>query len=136
MQGLNRANAKMTADQGPNDGYIAASGNSQIITSTNATSTRSGAPSQWGANGAMIDKRLAVLSKRSVPLGKSFMSGASNAPKLKRSVSMDAGLNAQVPPPRDEPKKPGYCENCRVKYDDFKVVSPFLELLLSLNPRN
>lgn len=120
MQALHKANAGGLAGgahdkNGPNDGgYIAASGNSQIITSTNATSTRSGAPTRFGTAGGLVDKRLAVLSKRTVPIG---------APKLKRSISVDGGLAARVPPPaRVEPKKPGYCENCRVKYDDFKNV--------------
>lgn len=118
MQALHKANATglgaVTDKNGHVDGgYIAASGNSQIITSTNATSTRSGAPTRFGASG-MIDKRLAVLSKRTVPIG---------GPKLKRSISVDGGLAARVPPPaRVEAKKPGYCENCRVKYDDFKDV--------------
>ncbi|SCZ89613.1 BZ3500_MvSof-1268-A1-R1_Chr9g10485 [Microbotryum saponariae] len=125
--------------------YLAASGNSQIITSTTATSTRSGAPVGRLGHG-VVDKRLAVLSQRTVTsLGGNSTSGARPAPaefsatgssrhlaipgaalggnlqgKLKRSASVDAGLNARMPPPRDEPKKPGYCENCRMKYEDFK----------------
>lgn len=113
------------------DTYIAASGNSQTITSTMATSTRSGAPSRLGGAGPIVDKRLAVLSQRTVPsmAGAGGKGGrASMLGKLKRSVSVDAGLNTKAPPPRDEPKKPGYCENCRVKYDDFKEVSRVLSL--------
>ena len=106
---------------GAKDEYIAASGNSQTITSNIAsgTSTRSGA--LGGANGGVIDKRLAVLSRNMVSMGSGLSKGM-----LRRSTSVDAGLNAKVPPPRDEPKKPGYCENCRIKYDDFKEVRVFL----------
>lgn len=114
--------------------YIAASGNSQIITSTTATSTRSGAPNRLGHN-ATIDKRLAFLNQRTVPamgssLGlngskmlKNMLNDIEKEGKLKRSASVDAGLNMKVPPPRQIVKKPGYCENCRIKYDDFTQVS-------------
>jgi len=37
-------------------------------------------------------------------------------------------------PPREENKKPGYCENCRVKFDDFSEVS-FSSFFLSLSSR-
>lgn len=105
---------------GAKDEYIAASGNSQTITSNIAsgTSTRSGA--LGGANGGVIDKRIAVLSRNMVSMGSGLSKGM-----LRRSTSVDAGLNTKVPPPRDEPKKPGYCENCRIKYDDFKEVCLF-----------
>ncbi|GAA5975329.1 hypothetical protein JCM11641_005939 [Rhodosporidiobolus odoratus] len=141
------------------DSYIAASGNSQIITSNIASATsnagRSGAATASrfapGA-GPFVDKRLAVLSNRTVSVaggsllgsGTSAAASRSGAPsagsgrgrlatlkrqgKLQRSLSVDAGLSGRrVPsvPVREEPKKPGYCENCRLKYDDFKehVVS-------------
>ena len=107
---------------GKADDYIAASGNSQIITSNIAsgTSTRSGALSQLGGKG-YVDKRLAVLSRKSIALNGKV--GGVVQGKLKRTVSVDTGLNERVPPARDEPKKPGYCENCRNKYDDFREVS-------------
>ncbi|ORY87489.1 Dfp1/Him1, central region-domain-containing protein [Leucosporidium creatinivorum] len=125
---------------GGKDAYIAASGNSQTITSTMATSTRSGAPSRLGGAGPIVDKRLAVLSQRTVPsmAGSSGKGGGRLMPgKLKRSVSVDAGLNTKAPPPRDEPKKPGYCENCRVKYDDFKEhVLASKHRRFAQNPKN
>lgn len=142
------------------DEYIAASGNSQIITSNiaSATSTaaRSGA-AQANRNGAnpYVDKRLAVLSNRNVSVqGGALLGSAATAPSavgsgeiapaaagrnriaalkrterpaggLKRSISVDAGLCAprvsMPPPPREEMRKPGYCENCRIKYDDFSA---------------
>ncbi|GAA6009292.1 hypothetical protein JCM10207_004338 [Rhodosporidiobolus poonsookiae] len=158
-----------------NRDYIAASGNSQIITSNiaSATSTanRSGAAqaSRFGVgSGPFMDKRLAVLSNRTVSVaGAALLGSGSNAGasgsggvmasggrgaggrvaalkrqgKLQRSVSVDAGLaGRRVPadvPAREEPKKPGYCENCRLKYDDFKdhVVSS-KHRRFALNPKN
>ncbi|KAM0789393.1 hypothetical protein ACM66B_000221 [Microbotryomycetes sp. NB124-2] len=112
---------------GGKPGFLAASGNSQIITSTNLTSMRSGAATRNAPGGHAIGKRVVELSQRTVPsLHRSGLGKSALAPgKLKRSVSVDAGLSAKLPPAREEPKKPGYCENCRVKYDDFKdhVVS-------------
>ncbi|GAA5901364.1 hypothetical protein JCM6882_007757 [Rhodosporidiobolus microsporus] len=147
------------------DSYLAASGNSQIITSNiqSATSTaglRSGAAqaSRFAAGqGPFVDKRLAVLSNRTVSVAGGALLGSGNGSsasgsasagaaagpsggrvaalkrqgKLQRSVSVDAGLSGRralvnpAVPVREEPKKPGYCENCRLKYDDFKdhVVS-------------
>ncbi|GAA5868653.1 hypothetical protein JCM3774_003614 [Rhodotorula dairenensis] len=152
--------------------YIAASGNSQIITSNiaSATSTaaRSGAAqaNRAGAN-PYVDKRLAVLSNRNVSvsggglLGSAASAGSAgtaNVPRnriaalkqterpaggLKRSVSVDAGLNpprfAAAPPPaqREESKKPGYCENCRIKYEDFAAhVRSSKHRRFALNPKN
>ncbi|KAI5475140.1 regulatory subunit for Cdc7p protein kinase [Pseudohyphozyma bogoriensis] len=116
--GRNTANGGGQVDGGRGS-YIAASGNSQIITSNiaSATSTRSGAPMHANPNGALRAKQIEMLNRNSV----SFDANGQLAPgKLKRSVSVDAGLNARAPPAREEPKKPGYCENCRIKYDDFK----------------
>ncbi|KAM0748559.1 hypothetical protein T439DRAFT_67385 [Meredithblackwellia eburnea MCA 4105] len=143
--------------------YLAASGNSQTITSTiaSATSTRAGPGGGGGGqqlrgpagfhqgNGPMMNPRLASLSRSTVPTRFGFGGTATGAGaasgsgsgvgyhhhhhqqqqqgqgtlgKLKRSVSVDAGLNPRGPTARvfEEPKKPGYCENCRLKYDDFK----------------
>ncbi|KAK4048185.1 Cdc7p-Dbf4p kinase complex regulatory subunit [Microbotryomycetes sp. JL201] len=103
-------------------GFIAASGNSQIITSTNLTSMRSGTATRLLPGGHNVGKRVAELNHRTVPsMNRSGLRKSGLPPgKLKRSVSVDAGLSANLPPAREEPKKPGYCENCRVKYDDFK----------------
>ncbi|GAA5968426.1 hypothetical protein JCM8115_006382 [Rhodotorula mucilaginosa] len=155
--------------------YIAASGNSQIITSNiaSATSTaaRSGA-AQASRNGAnpYVDKRLAVLSNRNVSVsgggllgsaasasGGTASGGVAGATRnrvaalkqterpaggLKRSVSVDAGLNpprfaAAAPVQREEVKKPGYCENCRIKYDDFSAhVRSSKHRRFALNQKN
>jgi regulatory subunit for Cdc7p protein kinase len=109
--------------------YIAASGNSQTITSNIASSTRSGALVPGGLSG-MPDKRLAILERSMVSMGKGGLSKRLVPGKLRRSTSVDAGLNVKAPAPRSEPKKPGYCENCRIKYDDFKEVRPILSSLI------
>lgn len=122
------------------DSYIAASGNSQIITSNTGTSTRSGAAMQPGTGkGGAVDKRLALLQNRAVSMSMSGASGSgtkkeetSNKVKpIRRSKSTGGGdrwdFGVKV---REEPKKPGYCENCRIKYDDFKTVSFFCFSLL------
>ena len=107
--------------------YLAASGNSQSITSNiaSATSTRSGALARPQGHG-LLDKRVQMMSRSVVSMGTSGLGRSSRDEglgHLKRSVSIDTGLNTRLAPPRDEPKKPGYCENCRLKYDDFKDVS-------------
>ncbi|GAA5929197.1 protein serine/threonine kinase activating protein DBF4 [Sporobolomyces koalae] len=107
------------------DSYIAASGNSQIITSNTGTSTRSGAAMQPGTGkGAVVDKRLAVLAGRTVSVALAGGGGGAGSKKekaVKRSVSVDSGQLKKLVRAREEPKKPGYCENCRVKYEDFKT---------------
>lgn len=150
---------------GRRDSYIAASGNSQIITSNiqSATSTaaRSGAAQASRFGNPYVDKRLAVLSNRTVSVaggsilgsGSTAAGGSSGAGSggrvaalkrserpgaLKRSLSVDGHL-ARVPnpPARDEPKKAGYCENCRVKYDCFREhVRSSKHRRFALNPKN
>jgi hypothetical protein len=73
---------------------------------------------------AAATKTSAFANPNGMPAGPATM--------MKRSLSLDAGLNRLKPirPPREEVKKPGYCENCRVRYDDFKAVR--LILFLSL----
>ena len=82
--------------------------------------------------GGAVDKRLALLQNRAVSMSMGGASGsgtkkevASNKVKpIRRSKSTGGGdrwdLGMKM---REEPKKPGYCENCRIKYDDFKTVS-------------
>lgn len=106
--------------------YLAVSGNSMPMTSNiaSATSTSVVPGFAGGANnGAFRAKQMEIMNRNSVSIGGIKRVGDAMPGKLKRSVSVDAGLNSKAPPPRDEPKKPGYCENCRVKYEDFREVS-------------
>ena len=122
---------------GENEGFLAASGNSQGITS-NIASMTSGAPVANGkaTGGTMLDQRLALLGKRqfishSASLGgpgsgnkdMSNLLAKASMPVMKRSLSLDAGLNKKNPARPQMPCKPGYCENCRQKYEDFADVS-------------
>jgi regulatory subunit for Cdc7p protein kinase len=133
--------------------YLAASGNSQIITSNiqSATSTRSG--QALGANGGkdvvrkvtdgfIVDKRLARLGSKNahiVTIGAAHVQTSQNGSvsgelarrQLARANSGRAGAGDVVDflqkknarPVAPQPKKPGYCENCRVRFEDFKTVS-------------
>lgn len=53
--------------------------------------------------------------------------GKMDPPPMKKRHSLPADLTAGAKekvrlPPREETKKPGYCENCRNKFDDFATV--------------
>lgn len=112
--------------------YIAASGNSVGITST--TGTTSAASGSFLRNGQMpsaMDGLLKkeVITSRKFPSTKSLAekrvgsmappSTIPNRPLLKKSKS----TNTLKLPKRQEGSKPGYCESCRMKFDDFKTVS-------------
>ncbi|KAK9899130.1 hypothetical protein P389DRAFT_44432 [Cystobasidium minutum MCA 4210] len=136
--------------------YLAASGNSQIITSNiqSGTSTRSG--QVLGANGAkglptkmngyIVDKRLARLGSKNahiVTIGNNstflqqtstrtstsqngsatsdFARAAANLKASNDKLRASLEKRGRIIPPRPEPKKPGYCENCRVRFEDFKT---------------
>ncbi|KAG8864589.1 hypothetical protein FRB96_005093 [Tulasnella sp. 330] len=137
------ANSGYAASQGGN-GYIAASGNSVTITS-NIASTTSAAPTSklLAGNGlpGAIGKRLhqEVLTKRTFGKAAAGQSNAagdvaqSRPPFLKKSKS----TNTLRLPPREETKKPGYCENCRYKYEDFhKHIRSTRHARFANNPDN
>jgi len=136
--------------------YLAASGNSQIITSNiqSATSTRSGqAMGGHGnkteirrvADGYIVDKRLARLGSKNAHIvtignaqaGPSQQRSFGTTAMSKHLARYDAGEVTIVQalgqhqkekpkkPLPPQPKKPGYCENCRVRFEDFKVVSTY-----------
>ncbi|KDN48517.1 hypothetical protein K437DRAFT_255491 [Tilletiaria anomala UBC 951] len=118
--------------------YPLASGNSVAITS-NWGSTTSALNEHAGAGGqAAMDPRVAQLSRRTMtmtPSGhklgamypkerlgpvrqllamRAANKGANPLAGMRRSVSTNDAVQRER-----EDKKPGYCENCRVKYDDF-----------------
>jgi Dfp1/Him1, central region/DBF zinc finger len=102
------------------EGFLAASGNSVTITSNIAsgtTSARSGAAALTRPSSALA----AALSKKTLVTLKGGAAESHDANKLKRAVSVETGLNRKDDAPC-RPKKPGYCENCRIKYDDFNIV--------------
>lgn len=68
-------------------------------------------------------------------LGRPQAKGAMAPPPMKKRHSLPANLAAEHGkekvrlPPREETKKPGYCENCRNKFDDFGAVRPLVPSL-------
>lgn len=116
------------------EAYQIASGNSQIITSniasgTSTTTTRSGQVIGAGggnslAKGIIIDKRLARLGSKAkkhvVTLGR--LNADDPRGLLKRSLTANQKPMSSVKAVREHVPKPGYCENCRIRYEDFKEV--------------
>jgi regulatory subunit for Cdc7p protein kinase len=92
-------------------GFLAASGNSVAVTSNAGmtTSMRSGTTA-------------ALNNNRSSHVSASLSKKAIVASKLKRALSVETGLNQKATLQNRGPRKPGYCENCRVKYEDFSNV--------------
>ena len=122
--------------------YPLASGNSNIITS-NVGSTTSAFTDTAHRGQNATDPRLAHLHRKTLTTGVSSInkaftdfrgklapvrellamraSAVTGRGGIRRSVSVnDATLTEK------EDKRPGYCENCRVKYDGFSEVSSTL----------
>ncbi|KAF9484458.1 hypothetical protein BDN70DRAFT_989551 [Pholiota conissans] len=107
--------------------YIAASGNSVGITSnTGTTSTSSRFQRNINGASAFTDKfgrhvvtSLKMSTKEKVEAGPSNnpMGPPTKVPMLRKSKS----TNTMKLPKRDEGAKPGYCESCRVKFEDFTM---------------
>ncbi|KZO98993.1 hypothetical protein CALVIDRAFT_561410 [Calocera viscosa TUFC12733] len=94
--------------------YIAASGNSVSVTSAIATSARSGTGSVLpGTMAHTTNKQLQERLRQQVLTNR--LVAANVAPGLRKSKS----TNTLKLPMREETKKPGYCENCRIKFADF-----------------
>src|SRR5262249_12390164 len=79
----------------------------------------------------MIDQQVLTSRKASLTSARDKQTGAMGPPttipdranlRLKKSKS----TNTLRLPTREEGSKPGYCENCRLKFDDYKEVSGHL----------
>ncbi|KZT56684.1 hypothetical protein CALCODRAFT_497180 [Calocera cornea HHB12733] len=104
------------AVQAPHDrnAYIAASGNSVSVTSAIATSARSGTGAVLpGTLAHTANKQLQERLRQQVLTNR--LAAANMGPGLRKSKS----TNTLKLPMREETKKPGYCENCRIKFADF-----------------
>jgi regulatory subunit for Cdc7p protein kinase len=115
---------KRVADEkAEGEGFLAASGNSIAITSNIASGTTSARSA--GAAGALNRPSSALaasLAKKTlVTLEGAATGGGGEVGKLKRCVSVETGLKRKADA-QCGPKKPGYCENCRAKYEDFNSV--------------
>ncbi|KAJ4494090.1 hypothetical protein C8J55DRAFT_602554 [Lentinula edodes] len=110
-----------------NGGYIAASGNSVGITST--TGTTSTTESNFGL-GSKLSAKLKAFADQQVPTSlktgrRDSIKGNMGPPALPEG-RVGVGLrrakstNNLKLPKREEGSKPGYCESCRQKFEDFK----------------
>lgn len=115
-------------------GYMAASGNSVGITSTTGTTSTATTSFRTLQLPAALQGRIqqqVVTSRKfsavSMDKGqgrKSFMMGPpAEIPARPSMLRKSRSTNTLRLPKRQEGSKPGYCESCRVKFDDFKFVS-------------
>jgi regulatory subunit for Cdc7p protein kinase len=110
-------------------GYMAASGNSVGVTSTTGTTSTASGPLRGMQLPAVLRKGMQqeiVTSRRSSTMAEprrrlSLMGPPPDRPQptLRKSRS----TNTMRLPKREEGTKPGYCESCRMRFDDFKEVS-------------
>ncbi|KAL4248458.1 DNA Replication Regulatory Kinase Subunit [Abortiporus biennis] len=108
--------------------YMAASGNSVGITSTAGTTSTTG-KSLHRPLPAILKERLQqqVVTSRKVsiagPLGaRENTMGPPPVPNRPgRMLRKSRSTNTMRLPKREEGTKPGYCESCRLKFDDFKA---------------
>lgn len=125
--------------------YIAASGNSVGITSTTGTTSAGGGALRALELPANLRGRIqqqVVTSRRVSTLvtGKDTSNrqlGAMGPPdgipdRPNALLRKSRSTNTLRLPKRDEGSKPGYCESCRVKFDDFEYVSSLFTGLPSI----
>ena len=127
LDNLESANASGYLASG---GYVAASGNSVGITSTTGTTSAA-------TDGSLTKLQLppslrgrlqqeVLTSRRFGSLGKLKEKGDMGPPTEipdRRGLRKSRSTNTLRLPKRDEGSKPGYCESCRVRFEDFKEVS-------------
>lgn len=112
--------------------YMAASGNSVGITSTTGTTSAAGVPSRNLQLPSTLKGRLQqqVVTSRKVALGPQDKEGSKEnvmgppllVPDRQRVLRKSRSTNTIRLPKREEGAKPGYCESCRVKFEDFTEV--------------
>ena len=109
-----------TTGLGIGNGYLAASGNSVAITSTTTTSyARALGNSRLPPSLREQLGRQVVTSRRiDSATGRENANPFMAEPRLRKAKS----TTTMRLPARAESKKPGYCEACRVKFEDFKEV--------------
>jgi regulatory subunit for Cdc7p protein kinase len=110
--------APSTTGPATGHGYLAASGNSVAITSTATTSF-----AQRGINARLppnLRERLGrqvITSRRLEGAG-----GKENTNPFEARLRKAKSTTTMRLPAREESKKPGYCEACRIKFEDFTEV--------------
>jgi regulatory subunit for Cdc7p protein kinase len=117
-------------------GYMAASGNSMAITSTTGTTSTSGRSIRGASQmPPALRERLQqqIVTSRKVGLGshvgqkendKEHKGDMGPPPAIpeRRLLRKSKSTNTMRLPKREETTKPGYCECCRMKFDDFQKV--------------
>lgn len=124
--------------------YIAASGNSVGITSTTGTTSVGGGSLralELPANlrgriqqQVVTSRRVSTLATGKENSNRQFgvMGPPDGIPDRRNALLRKSrSTNTLRLPKRDEGSKPGYCECCRVKFDDFEYVSPLFPRLCS-----
>jgi regulatory subunit for Cdc7p protein kinase len=116
---------------GVGGGYMAASGNSVGITSTTGTTSNAGYALRTVKLPAASSGRIKqeVVTSRKFPVaaaGKedrvALMAPPTVVPEKQLMLKKSRSTNTLKLPKREEGSKPGYCESCRVKFDDFNDV--------------
>lgn len=109
-------------------GYTAASGNSVNITSTTGTTSTSNYASRALQIPCNLTSRMRMeVVMRKQPQEKltqtNPMGPPADVPQRSMVLKKSKSTNTLKLPKREEGSKPGYCESCRQKFDDFKEVS-------------
>lgn len=116
---------------GVGGGYMAASGNSVGITSTTGITSNAGCALRNVKLPVALSGRMKqeIVTSRKFPLaaaGKEHkvtsMGPPSVVPERQPMLKKSRSTNTLKLPKREEGSKPGYCESCRVKFDDFNKV--------------
>ncbi|KAI0371142.1 hypothetical protein BV20DRAFT_965816 [Pilatotrama ljubarskyi] len=111
--------------------YMAASGNSVGITSTTGTTSTAGAPFRMLQLPPALKEKLQqqVTTSRRASIAaptalrqtkENSMGPPSTIPERAKFLRKSKSTNTLKLPKRDEATKPGYCECCRVKFEDFR----------------
>lgn len=110
--------------------YVAASGNSVSIASTTGTTSTAGFTSRNMQLPPSLREKIEnqVLTSRKLTTSQRGKENAMGPPlsipaRPQRILRKSKSTTTVRLTKRDEGAKPGYCECCRVKFDDFKVVS-------------
>lgn len=111
--------------------YVAASGNSVSIASTTGTTSTAGFTSRNMQLPPSLREKIEnqVLTSRKLTTSQRGKENAMGPPlsiptRPQRILRKSKSTTTVRLTKRDEGAKPGYCECCRVKFDDFKAVSP------------
>ncbi|KAG5653616.1 hypothetical protein H0H81_011842 [Sphagnurus paluster] len=111
-------------------GYMAASGNSVGITSTTGATSTAGYPSRALQIPSSLNVRMKhIITSRKFPSTSAAekenkvppMGPPTVIPERQPMLRKSRSTNTLKLPKREEGSKPGYCESCRIKFDDFKA---------------